>query len=615
VAKKNKGRPGKGNRNRSGDPRKSAAGQAPASLGLYRVERRLAAVTPDFVDWYAESLGPAEEAMACLDIVKAVAATYSEVTGEPGVTEFEPLALGDMMDEIEAADPDEALMVFAVFHLFIDFLHETGKWTGSEEDYVVVHSLLAEQEPELEMPLVKVPRLPEAEETEFFAALPLIQRARALMEWLGEGKQVTATAVLRLKDIEAAAACVGVAARGGRNRPTSDEGMLPGLSDLPGEPATDKVMMVQSMHDVPVLSPLWQTLVASGAIEIRSTRAVPHRPGTGLLEGTGRDHLEECRVFVSRFLQQAVVGTDEDQPWEVASTFMQAAALTAACTEEPPLLERFLDAESRAPEEEKHLARLVTRISYSRLQKLAELGLVELDSHIRVPQPLIRCVAEALQDDFDLEVEYPEGEGLPTTPSASARTGQTPSSVYQLKIALKGSKPPIWRRVLVPSTMRLDGLHDVIQLVFAWEDYHLHHFQVGGRHGTTYGRPDPHVDIFGEPPVDESTVQVSDLLAREGDNVTYTYDFGDDWEHVITLEKIMEPDGGALPRCTGGRGAAPAEDSGGIWGWMDTVDAVNDPSHERHAELRDWLGLAPGESLDPKEFSVTEADAALAVLR
>jgi hypothetical protein len=316
VAKKNKGRPGRGSGNRSGDPRKSAAGQAPVSLGIYRVERGLAAMTPDFVDWYAESIGPAEDAMACLGIVKAVAATYSEVTGEPGLTGFEPLALGDLMDEIEAADPDEAAMVFAVLHLFIDFLHETGKWTGSEEDYLVVHSMLIDsEEPGAGMPVIEVPRLPEAEEAEFLAALPLIHRARALVEWLGEGKAVTSTGALRLKDIEAAAACVGVAARGSRSGPPVAQTMATGPEELPGEPASDEVMTVKSMHDVPVLSPLWKTLEATGVIGIRSTRAVPRWRGTGFLRGSVPDHLEEYRSFVTQFLQHAVTDADQYKPW------------------------------------------------------------------------------------------------------------------------------------------------------------------------------------------------------------------------------------------------------------------------------------------------------------
>ena len=89
--------------------------------------------------------------------------------------------------------------------------------------------------------------------------------------------------------------------------------------------------------------------------------------------------------------------------------------------------------------------------------------------------------------------------------------------------------------------------------------------------------------------------------------MTYTYDFGDDWVHSIKLEKILASDDGdgQLPRCTAGRGAAPAEDSGGTWGWANIVEAVNDPRHEEHKEYREWLGMLPGETLDPKPSILT----------
>ncbi|WP_373461832.1 hypothetical protein [Arthrobacter sp. V4I6] len=83
----------------------------------------------------------------------------------------------------------------------------------------------------------------------------------------------------------------------------------------------------------------------------------------------------------------------------------------------------------------------------------------------------------------------------------------------------------------------------------------------------------------------------------------------------ITVEKILANDGGGeLPRSTAGRGAAPAEDSGGTWGWSNIVQAVNDPGHEEHEEYREWLGLQPGETVDPKAFDVDQANEDLADL-
>lgn len=187
--------------------------------------------------------------------------------------------------------------------------------------------------------------------------------------------------------------------------------------------------------------------------------------------------------------------------------------------------------------------------------------------------------------------------------------------MLQLKVMLEGSKPPIWRRVTVPAPMSLARLHQVIQVLFGWLDQHLHQFQTSGYDGPLYAPVDPdgEGDLYGEPSGEESKASVGGVLPAVGSTMTYTYDFGDDWEHSITVEKVLETgDVGQLPQCTGGRGAAPAEDSGGTWGWANIVAAVNDPSHGEHQEYREWLGLRPGETLDPKAFDPGEVNEVLA---
>ena len=121
-------------------------------------------------------------------------------------------------------------------------------------------------------------------------------------------------------------------------------------------------------------------------------------------------------------------------------------------------------------------------------------------------------------------------------PTAKAK----PSTSYQLKITLVGISPPIWRRMLVPSTMPLCCLHDAIQAVFGWTDTHLHHFE---KHGEYWGVPD---DEDFEDLIDESKVALRKVLLGDGDSMAYTYDFGDNWRHKILLEKILPA--GSIPR-------------------------------------------------------------------
>lgn len=144
---------------------------------------------------------------------------------------------------------------------------------------------------------------------------------------------------------------------------------------------------------------------------------------------------------------------------------------------------------------------------------------------------------------------------LPALPKRAATT------VHVVKVSLYGAKPPVWRRLEIPGAMTLDLVHEVLQAAFGWDGYHLHGFEtVCGEFG------DPSHDDGWSERGDESTVALAQVAAEERAKVVYTYDFGDDWRHDLVVEKILPASPGvAYPRCTAGRGEAPAEDSGGIW--------------------------------------------------
>src|SRR5262249_9892724 len=89
--------------------------------------------------------------------------------------------------------------------------------------------------------------------------------------------------------------------------------------------------------------------------------------------------------------------------------------------------------------------------------------------------------------------------------------------------------------------------------------------------------------------------------------IRYTYDFGDDWEHDILVEKVLARDEAAsYPRCTGGRRAAPPEDCGGVWGYAELLEILGDPDHPEHEDKLEWLGLAGADGFDPAEFDAEE---------
>jgi len=137
--------------------------------------------------------------------------------------------------------------------------------------------------------------------------------------------------------------------------------------------------------------------------------------------------------------------------------------------------------------------------------------------------------------------------------------------VYQLKISIKGAKPPVWRRVLVDSSVSFYGLHNIIQVLFGWMDCHLHEFKAtGGRYADKESLEES--TSWGESVKDESLFSIDHELVNEKDKISYIYDFGDDWQHTIELEKILPYDSDAhYPLCTGGRGDSFGEDSGGVY--------------------------------------------------
>jgi Plasmid pRiA4b ORF-3-like protein len=185
-------------------------------------------------------------------------------------------------------------------------------------------------------------------------------------------------------------------------------------------------------------------------------------------------------------------------------------------------------------------------------------------------------------------------------PSKFAKPSREPAT-YQLKITLMGISPPIWRRIQVPGTILLSELHDVIQAGFGWTDTHLHHFE---RDGTYWSEPD---DEFEERK-DERKAPLRKVLLREGDGMTYTYDFGDNWRHRILLEKIIRTDTpGTLPICVDGKRRRPPEDVGGPSGYEEFLKVTVEPGHEDSGRFRGWAG----ESFHAEEFDLDSVNRVL----
>jgi hypothetical protein len=191
-----------------------------------------------------------------------------------------------------------------------------------------------------------------------------------------------------------------------------------------------------------------------------------------------------------------------------------------------------------------------------------------------------------------------ESEGIGSIPA--------PERLYQFKITLIESKPPIWRRIQVKNCT-LDKLHEHIQTAMGWTNSHLHQFEIDGKR---YGDPELINDEFEDFHCIDSTVtKISEVVSKTGKrfHFQYEYDFGDDWQHEVLYEGCLRAEKGQrYPLCVEGERACPPEDIGGVWGYAEYLEARADPKHEQHGEMLQWRG-----PFDPEEFDAEKATKAM----
>ncbi len=206
---------------------------------------------------------------------------------------------------------------------------------------------------------------------------------------------------------------------------------------------------------------------------------------------------------------------------------------------------------------------------------------------------------EAVQKDYSVSGRLEEQARLPAEMV----------EVFQLKVTLEGSEPPIWRRLQLAASTTLDDVHDVLQIAMGWENDHLHCFMVGSqslRNDVYFSDP----TCFHDGDVlDELRARLDAVLLKPKRRIRYTYDLGDCWRHSVVLERILvlSEREAAMPRCVAGKRACPAEDAGGIPGWEALLSILADPAHPDHAHFSEVLGP----DLDPEAFDLEAINTAL----
>ncbi|TPW09250.1 MAG: ORF-3 family protein [Acidimicrobiaceae bacterium] len=186
-----------------------------------------------------------------------------------------------------------------------------------------------------------------------------------------------------------------------------------------------------------------------------------------------------------------------------------------------------------------------------------------------------------------------------------------------LKVALAHVRPPIWRRLCVPSNTTLDVLHAALQTAFGWEGRHRHEFQAGE---VRYGVPDAGDDAPAGL-LDEADVSLADVLPRKSSSLDYVYDFGDFWMHHVTVERIeadsLAGNRSLRPRrrsdvidCLDGARSGPPENCGGPAGYADFLKSMDFMNHAEHADSKEWVGG----DFDPELCNIADINRRLAAL-
>ncbi|WP_017680443.1 plasmid pRiA4b ORF-3 family protein [Rhodococcus ruber] len=550
-------------------------------------------LAPEFAAWLMENAGcPANQAE---EFVVSVAHAIDALSGADSgfaTTAWRSRDVDHLLERVltsELVEDDEETRAHIAGDaaVFLQFLSATNRWTGQDEDlgYALstltsyIESRLASLPPtEVDEPPVE----PEAERAAL-TAVPVVARLDALLGWIGERRPVTATGALKRALVMEAFDAVG-----GKR-----EDLAP--------------RKIQSMWDLPVLEQTWVVAAMVDLISIGKTvvRPGPAAPVWRDPDWNPGEYLALCRDAVTHSLIVALGRRGEGRLEAFHSALDEATAVVlSAGLGEHPL--------PSDPEERLHALPVLFpgmpvgpsflgSMLVDRLEEFVADGILDDADGYRVPTPLRPAVRAA--------VRILLGDTAPVALHPPARC--------TLRISLRDSEPPVWRRVVVDNSLSLLHLHFVIQSCFAWEDYHLHQFTKG--EPFTRGRvyvPDDQVDDelangFSDV-VDEGTVTIGTALPEAGATLTYLYDYGDGWTHDIVVESVADFDAEA-PRaaCVDGHGLAPAEDSGGTWGWTDMLAAADDPAHERHDEVRQWLGLRAGERVDSEWFDADELNGQL----
>ena len=372
------------------------------SLSAAIVGRAVDSMAPEFVRWH-DPLGPADVARRDLELAKDFLKTFAELAETSSATALSPGLLRTALESDErSAHPERMESLTGALALYVNFLGQTGRWTGTDADFDRVLDLLDSNDaPDLFLSDLHLPDLTVEQEAAALAALPVVRRGLDLLAWIGEGREATASGLLRRRDIEAAAACIGVRARGAGSKPgREDSAPGAGGGGTGNNGAGDGIRVVRSMAAVPQLVTVLTALHTVGATRLVASHIVPGPAAQTLLAGPddgGTAWLGAARDFVTEFLACDLDRIEDGRHGpEVAE--LALTLLATGSSDHPTPLEWLLETPDRAGAAERPAARRTTRAGHRLVREWEDWGLLAVGTALCVPDVVRASVAEVLAD-------------------------------------------------------------------------------------------------------------------------------------------------------------------------------------------------------------------------
>ena len=228
---------------------------------------------------------------------------------------------------------------------------------------------------------------------------------------------------------------------------------------------------------------------------------------------------------------------------------------------------------------------------------------------LRVCSVIGKQAERELLENSHVDRDVPETLTDPVKQARPRSVQESQRTVYQIKVALLETDPPIWRRFVVPSSVTLHRLHLILQDVMGWTNSHLYRFQIGTRE---YAEPDPDNEFNELDFKNSRRTKLWQVVTKKGSAFQYEYDFGDSWTHMLLVEDIFEREPGKqYPVCLAGERACPPEDCGGTYGYAELLEIIKNPYHEQYQDMITWLGGR----FDPKALDIDIVNLKLSAMR